>query len=139
MVVAAAANELRESSAPLVCTEGQPTAAVHVLLRQLTASGARLVYHGDFDWAGIQIANLMIRRHNTVPWRMSVRDYEEVATGSLALEGSPVVASWEPELTKSMMRVGRAVHEEQVIEFLLQDLRSSSSRSAIQAKSAPAS
>ena len=40
----------------LVCTSGQPSTAVVELLQILTADGAEVRYHGDFDWAGLRIA-----------------------------------------------------------------------------------
>jgi hypothetical protein len=38
------------------------------------------------------------------------------------LTGSPVAASWDVELMPAMMRAGRAIHEEQVLDELLSDL-----------------
>jgi uncharacterized protein (TIGR02679 family) len=120
-VVAAAANRLGATCAPLVCLEGQPRTAARVLLELLAAAGARLAYHGDFDWAGIQIGNLVVRRHGAVPWRFCSADYR-AARGGRALEGSPVAALWDPELQAAMLAGGRAVHEEEVLEVLLVDL-----------------
>lgn len=120
-VVAAAANRLGAASAPLVCVEGQPRTAARVLLGLLAAAGARLAYHGDFDWAGIQIGNLVMRRHGAVPWRFCSADYR-AARGGRALEGSPVAAVWDPGLQAAMVAGGRAVHEEEVLEVLLGDL-----------------
>lgn len=125
-VVAAAANALKSNTAPLVCTQGQPTTALHVLLRQLAAGGVLLAYHGDFDWPGIQIANALIRRHKAKPWRMTAADYEQAMPKTLALQGIPVVATWDSNLTSAMQRSGYAVHEEQVIEQLIGDLGTAS-------------
>lgn len=122
-VVAAAANALKRNTAPLVCTQGQPTTALHILLRQLSAAGVQLSYHGDFDWPGIQIANAIIKRHNATPWRMTAADYERAMPKSLLLQGTPVVASWDSDLTGAMKQSGHAVHEEQVIETLVADLK----------------
>lgn len=122
-VVSAAANSLKHHTAPIVCTQGQPTTAVHVLLKQLTTAGVRLFYHGDFDWPGIHIANLIIQRHNARAWRMNAVDYRNVSPKSLPLEGSPVAASWDPQLADAMAESGRAVHEEKVIDILLHDLQ----------------
>ena len=61
-VVAAVANCLGKGSSPLVCIEGQPRTATRLLLSRLQSAGIRLLYHGDFDWAGIQIANTIISR-----------------------------------------------------------------------------
>lgn len=50
-VVVEAANRLGTASASLICATTHPGAAATVLLRQLGATGARLRYDGDFDWA----------------------------------------------------------------------------------------
>jgi uncharacterized protein (TIGR02679 family) len=121
-IVAAAANRLGARGLPLVCVEGQPRTATRLLLNRLTSAGIRLTYHGDFDWAGIQIANTIIARHNAAPWRMRANDYLEAATRFLTLSGTPVAASWDNELMPAMLSNGRVVHEEQVIEAILTDL-----------------
>lgn len=121
-IVAAVANRLGAQSLPLVCIEGQPRTATRLLLNRLQATGIRLFYHGDFDWPGIQIANTIIARHCAEPWRMCVGDYRTAATRSLALSGLPVQATWDDELMPVMREIGRAVHEEQVIETLMADL-----------------
>jgi uncharacterized protein (TIGR02679 family) len=121
-VVAAAAQRLGAKSQPLVCIEGQPRTATRLLLNRLQNAGVPLAYHGDFDWPGIQIANTIIQRHSAQPWRMSVTDYRTAAIGQLALEGPAVAATWDEGLMPVMREVGKAVHEEQVIETLLTDL-----------------
>lgn len=120
-VVAAAANRLGAGCAPLVCVEGQPRTAARVLLGLLTSAGLHLAYHGDFDWAGIQIGNFIMRRHEAVPWRFSSVDYR-AAQGGRALHGEPVAALWDPVLQATMLETGRAVHEEEVLDLLLTDL-----------------
>lgn len=124
-VVAAAANRLGASGAPLVCIEGQPRTAARVLLGRLVAAGIRLVYHGDFDWAGIHIGNLMTRRHGAVPWRFSTADYR-AARGGRPLEGPPVAAAWDAHLAEAMVEMRRAVHEEEVLDVLMRDLAAKS-------------
>ncbi len=32
-------------------------------------------YHGDFDWAGIAIANDLVQAFEVQPWRMAASDY----------------------------------------------------------------
>lgn len=120
-VVAAAAHRLGSRSAPLVCTEGQPKTAATLLLNQLVSAGVRLAYHGDFDWAGVQIGNLVMRRHKAMPWRFGAQHYA-AHPGGRDLTGSPVVAAWDTELMPAMVREGRAIHEEQVLDDLLLDL-----------------
>jgi Protein of unknown function C-terminus (DUF2399) len=48
-----------------------PSAAQQTLLAQLAAAGAgaRLRYHGDFDWAGLVIGNFVMREFGAEPWR----------------------------------------------------------------------
>lgn len=121
-IIAAAAERLGKNSAPLICTEGRPRTSLHELLRQLTAAGIQLDYHGDFDWPGIQMTNAMIAKHGVSPWQMSAADYLQAATLDFPLSGIPIVANWEPQLRPAMQATGRAVHEEQVVDRLLHDL-----------------
>ncbi|TDO02978.1 MULTISPECIES: TIGR02679 family protein [Halomonas] len=123
-VLAEAAERLGAAGAPLVVTWGQPGAAVLTLLEQLEAAGAVLHYHGDFDWAGIRIANALLERFAMRPWRMGVGDLLEYADlGGRLLAGRPREARWDPKLRSALEARGRAVHEEQLIDILLGDLR----------------
>jgi len=122
-ILAAAANRLGPTCAPLVCTDGQPKTALRLLLNRLAAGGIGLRYHGDFDWPGIAITNTILRRHAAVPWRMSAEDYVAVAGGDLLLEGAAVTPDWDADLRAAMEQNGRVVHEEQVFEILQADLR----------------
>jgi uncharacterized protein (TIGR02679 family) len=121
-VIAAAANRLGPSSRPIVCLEGQPRTATRLLLNRLRAADIPLYYHGDFDWPGIQIANTVISRHAAAPWRMAASDYSAAATGPLLLAGTPIAASWDPDLMPAMQAIGKVLHEEQVTELLVADL-----------------
>lgn len=125
-IVAIAADELGPRCAPLVCTEGMPAAAQRTLLSQLTNAGARLLYHGDFDWAGLRIANFVMRTWSALPWRFSASDYEMVVSRAPRsvrdLSDAPVVASWDDSLTTAMQDWGLAIAEEAVVAALLEDL-----------------
>lgn len=122
-VMGAAAHRLGRRSLPLICTEGKPRSAIRLLLKLLSEAGIQLLYHGDFDWDGVQIGNLMMTQHGAQPWRFGVEDYVQAARGEgLSLEGAPVVPSWSPELGERMQRIGRVVHEEEVLSLLLADL-----------------
>ncbi|WP_240905655.1 TIGR02679 family protein [Thiorhodococcus mannitoliphagus] len=123
-VVAEAANALGLNCTPLICTRGQPSAAVITLLNQLVEAGARLRYHGDFDWPGIRIANGIIDRHGAVPWRMDAADYLEAADSGKALTDELVIAAWDPELSRAMRARGQVIEEERVIQAILSDLDS---------------
>jgi uncharacterized protein (TIGR02679 family) len=126
-VVALAADRLGPSCPPLVSTHGQPRAAAMVLLGSLAAAGVQLRHHGDFDWPGITIGNLLHRRLPVQPWRFDAGAYREAAllNGHTAqLRGGPVVASWDPELTEIMAATGRQIEEELVARDLLEGIRS---------------
>ena len=125
VVVALAADRLGAECPPLVCTSGQPGAATMLLLRALVAAGARLAHHGDFDWGGVRIGNVLHARLALVPWRFDTEAYMRAADSVASpqpLAGAPVPASWDPRLSETMRRVGRRIEEELVIEELLADL-----------------
>lgn len=114
---------------PVVCAMGQPAVVVTVLLEQLAAAGAELRYHGDFDWPGITIANVLVGSHECRPWRFGAPDYLDVlarlaaVTSELPMLGAPATtASWDAQLTTEMATARRAVHEELVLDDLLADL-----------------
>jgi uncharacterized protein (TIGR02679 family) len=123
-IVAIAADRLGAHCAPLACTDGMPSAAQQTLLAQLAAGGARLRYHGDFDWAGLAIGNFVMREFGAEPWRFGAGDYLS-ACGSNGVElrdHEPVMARWDDRLTDVMSERGAVVHEEAVVETLLTDL-----------------
>jgi uncharacterized protein (TIGR02679 family) len=113
----------------IVCTMGQPAVVVTAVLDRLGAAGAQLRYHGDFDWPGIAIANVLVGTHDCRPWRLRAADYVEAlarfapTVAELAPLGpAPTRACWDAELTEEMARARRAVHEELVLDDLLADL-----------------
>lgn len=124
-VVALAADRLGSECAPLVCTGGQPGAAAMHLLRALDRAGARLLHHGDFDWGGVRIGNVLHARLPVASWRFDAEEYlcaTASAPSSQPLNGAPAEASWDPDLGGAMRRVGRRIEEELVVEGLLADL-----------------
>ena len=120
-IVAAVANVLGSKSAPLISIEGQPKTSAHILLLQLRRAGIEILYHGDFDWPGIQIANLVIQRYGARPWRLRAEDYKNSPAG-IALRGTRVCSCWDPNLTEEMIRRQSAIHEEAVLALLMKDL-----------------
>lgn len=119
-VIAMAADRLGCACAPIICTDGMPAGAQRTLLTQLSAGGARLLYHGDFDWPGIRIGNHVMRTFGATPWRFSAGDYRP-ETG-FALVGDPVDAPWDSLLAPRMSAVNLGLHEEAVVDDLLIDL-----------------
>jgi uncharacterized protein (TIGR02679 family) len=125
-LVAIAAERLGTRCAPLVCTDGMPAAAQRTLLQQLVRSGARLRCHADFDWAGVRIANHLLRDAGATAWRMGAADYEAAASTAgaarHALAGAEAEAVWDAQLAPAMRRHGLAIAEEAVADSLLDDL-----------------
>jgi uncharacterized protein (TIGR02679 family) len=122
-VIALAANALGARAAPIVCTNGQPSAATMVLLRSLAAAGVRLRHHGDFDWGGITIGNLLHRRLPIKPWRFDRHAYLRAVAihpHAAPLSGSPVEARWDSTLARAMRDAGRRIEEELVADELLE-------------------
>ncbi|MFF2652667.1 TIGR02679 family protein [Streptomyces sp. NPDC058045] len=123
-VLRAAAGELQDGSAALVCTEGVPSAACHRLLGDAVHAGARLHWRADFDWAGLRITTDAVARHGARPWRMTAADYT-AALGkgeSTPLTGPSTASPWDPELARAMEESGRTVMEERLLPALLSDL-----------------
>jgi uncharacterized protein (TIGR02679 family) len=124
IVLAGAADELAQGAPPLVCVNGQPSAAVIRLLQALDAGGARFVYHGDFDWGGIRIGNGLRERVRWQPWRFDAHAYRAAlaaVTGG-ALAGRPVDATWDPDLRPALEQQAVRVDEELVLPDLIGDL-----------------
>lgn len=125
-VLAAAADRHGPHSPPLVCLQGQPSAAALALLRHLHEGGAALLYHGDFDWGGLRIASALLRRVPWQPWRYTATDYRAAAAlagpGSPPLAGQPAEAPWDPALPQALSELGVRVEEETVLDALLSDL-----------------
>ena len=124
-VVALAADGLGASCPPVICTNGQPRAATMLLLRSLAAAGVRLRHHGDFDWGGLTIGNLLHRRLPIEPWRFDRDAYLRAVAAhphAAALTGSPTTAAWDSGLTDAMRDCGRRIEEELVANDLLESL-----------------
>jgi uncharacterized protein (TIGR02679 family) len=128
VVVAAAADELGSRCRPLVCVGGQPSAAGWRLLDLLASGGADFVYHGDFDWGGVRIANAVRHRVDWRPWRYDCLAYEAAVSAARppappgGLAGEPVATPWDPELAAAMRRHNIRIEEELTLDALLQDL-----------------
>lgn len=132
-VVAAAADELGPACPPLVCVEGQLSAAARTLLARLADQGARFAYHGDFDWGGVRIATTVFRLVGTWPWRFDETSYLAALDrghGSPLTTGVPADTPWDPRLRETIARRGLRVEEEHLLDLLITDLRAASPGSA---------
>ncbi|MGK3944727.1 DUF2399 domain-containing protein [Streptomyces sp. RP5T] len=124
-VLRRAAGELGASSPPLICAEGRPSTAFHRLARLIVNGGGRLLYHGDFDWPGIDMTNQLIYRYGAEPWKMTAEDYLEglrTEDDQVALSGKARSTSWDPDLSTVMQEHQAAVYEEGVADALLAEL-----------------
>lgn len=122
-VVEAAAQLQTEQ--PVVCTNGNPSGTVRLLLEQLLAGGAGLRYHGDFDPPGLAICRRM-HRLGLRPWRMGAVDYrsavEEAVSAGVRLPRSDTDAGptpWDPPLQATFNHLRAVVHEERLLPALL--------------------
>jgi uncharacterized protein (TIGR02679 family) len=125
VVVAAAADRYGPASPPLVCLGGFPNHAARTLLRHFSARGAEVHYHGDFDWAGLRIANSLAETVPFRPWRFTAAAYRAALRSTVdpqPLRGNPAAATWDPDLGPALAEAGVAVEEEAVLEELLADL-----------------
>ncbi|WP_443295340.1 TIGR02679 family protein [Streptomyces sp. GDS52] len=127
-VLSAAADTLGPACPPMVCLQGQPSAAALTLLRDLSARGADLLYHGDFDWGGVRIAATLAHSVPWRPWRYEAVHYRAAVAAVAAvaeapeLTGPPVATPWDPALAAALVEHGVRVEEEAVLDDLLADL-----------------
>ncbi|MEU6098026.1 TIGR02679 family protein [Streptomyces sp. NPDC047079] len=126
-VLATAADTLGAACPPLVCLQGQPSAAALTLLRHLHTHGTTVLYHGDFDWGGLRIATALLHRVPWRPWHYTAAEYRAAAAATpLAppLTGTPATAPWDPDLSPALTELGVRIEEETVLDDLLADLGS---------------
>ncbi|GLY06924.1 MULTISPECIES: TIGR02679 family protein [Actinoplanes] len=110
------------ATAPLICTEGVPSAALHALLAALPPTTV-IHWRNDFDWTGIRLTRAALARYpGATPWRMSTDDYRSRAGRGIPLLGTPATAPWDPPLTEAMTETGQAVMEERLLDVLLTDI-----------------
>lgn len=123
-VLRLAAARWGAACAPLVCTEGAPSAACRQLVGAAARAGVRVMWHSDLDWAGLRFTADALARYGASPWRMGTADYlAGVAEGgSEPLRGAPAVSPWDPDLAVAMAREQTAVMEERLVGALLADL-----------------
>lgn len=110
------------ATAPLICTEGVPSVAVHTLLASRAADTV-IRWRNDFDWTGVRLTAAALARYpDAVPWRMSGVDYLAADPIGLPLAGASAASPWDRSLAEAMTGTGRSVMEERLIGTLLDDL-----------------
>lgn len=124
-VLEAAAQQLGPACPPMICVEGHLSVAARALLRTLSAHGARIRYHGDFDWGGLRIANSVHALVDATPWRYGLHDYlaaVDQGHGSPLNTGKPCDAVWDPQLQTAITTHAVRIEEESLLTDLLHDL-----------------
>jgi uncharacterized protein (TIGR02679 family) len=122
-VLRAAAGQLGPDSAPLVCTEGEPSVACYRLLQAAVSTGTRVHWHSDFDWPGLRTTAAAIRRLDATPWLMSADDYRAALPASTEpLKAPRATSPWDTRLAELMQASGRAVTEERQLTALLTEI-----------------
>lgn len=111
----------RRFPGPVVCSSGQPSAAVAQLVSQLANSEADVVVHADFDPGGFAVVNSLAAL-GARPWRMGADDYAAALERSQApWEGDRVPATpWSPELRGRFVHERRVVYQEQLLDVILE-------------------
>ncbi|MDP5184831.1 TIGR02679 family protein [Blastococcus sp. BMG 814] len=134
-VVEDAVARLGAACPPVVCVEGWPSVATMRLLTALIGDGARLRYHGDFDWQGLQIAAEVFGLGAT-SWRFGAGDYAAALSAAhpqlrpLGAVPAALTAGWDTDLVGAMTSAGLAVEEEHVLDLLVADLNGEVARRA---------
>ncbi|MFJ2751022.1 TIGR02679 family protein [Streptomyces sp. NPDC087297] len=125
-VLSAAADNHGPDARPLICLQGQPSAAALTLLARLHDLGAAFWYHGDFDWGGLRIATTLSGHVPWRPWRYTADDYRAAVAAAgpdlRPLDGKPALSPWDPELALALAEHALRVEEEAVLDVLLADL-----------------
>ena len=118
----------RQLPRTVITTNGNPSAAVTTLLRALKQQHHQLLYHGDFDAAGIAICHRLMKM-GCQPWRMGADDYlaalEKADHMDLELPVDEKLCGetpWDPLLCELMRKHRKVIHEEFLIdEWLAQN------------------
>lgn len=126
-VLSEAERRLGAACPPLVCADGQFTTACLRLLQALASSGCEIRAHGDFDWGGLHIVSRAMQTLGVKPWRYDAAAYRE-AVAAVPTTRLSSRAPREPdpqlrELAAAIHAHGRAVHEEALLDVLIDDLR----------------
>lgn len=115
----------RRAPFAVVAANGNPSTAVTTLVAQLMRGGLTVHYHGDFDAAGIGICRRMAEI-GCVPWRMTADDYlhavDRAEAEKVVLDKDPRgcgPTGWDPALERVFEQGRQIIHEEFVINDLL--------------------
>jgi uncharacterized protein (TIGR02679 family) len=122
-VVEAAADGLGQRCPPLVCTDGIATTAATDLIAGIAAAGCLVIARADFDEAGLVVVDqIRAAAPDMRLWRFDQATYAQFIASSLSDAVRAAVN------LRSAIKVGGAVHEERLLDLLLDDLRHEATR-----------
>lgn len=101
---------------PFIITGGRPTEACHILLERLVEAGVKLLYQGDIDKAGIDMADLLKAKYPELetPF-MTTTVFDKHALLSKGKEQNYLLKKTKSVGLKAMIeQTGKAVYEEQL-------------------------
>lgn len=123
LVEAAAERKIDQT---VITTNGNPTATVTVFVQAMLKKNIDIRYHGDFDAAGILICKRMFEM-GCRPWLMDAQHYmaalERASQQNVKLpvdETDCPQTPWDVDLQKAMLENKLVVHEELLIDEVLQ-------------------
>lgn len=109
----------------VIATNGQPSSAVMQLVLALLQQGVEVRQHADFDTTGVGICRRLAERGCT-PWLMNAQDYQRAlhTAGNVGLDlpRNDMLCGdtpWDPQLQRVMNTQSLVVHEELVVDELL--------------------
>jgi len=125
-ILAAAADMAEAESLDhvrVVCTLGTPSGNELAALARLAGQGWRLIGRFDFDPAGINHTNAFLDQvPGATTWRMAATDYDHL-TATVPFTGKLSPTPWDPKLHERMTSTGMAAFEEDLIDPVLNALR----------------
>jgi len=117
-VLRMAAERLGAASAPLIATEGYPSAAFWRLIERATGA---VFARADLDKEGLEIASAVLSRTGGRPWRMDTSTYLARRGQNVLVPDALPETWWDPTLSAAMAGQVR-VEEEELLDALLEDL-----------------
>ncbi len=122
LVEAAAERQVNQT---VITTNGNPSNVVIILIKALLQQNIEILYHGDFDAAGIAICKRMFTM-GCKPWLMSAENYINALEKAsrlkltLPLEDSAYGDTpWDNELQTQLTKHKLVIHEELLIDEIL--------------------
>lgn len=114
----------------LICTSGQLKASGIKLLQMLATAGCKILYAGDFDPEGLQIADKILRRfsgYDVHAWHMSADDYNAIEKGDEITEArlnklSSVQSAELASAVNSIRSERRAAYQELLVSQMIYDI-----------------